>query len=188
MLGGGILEDDAGVTGLDHVAITEHVDVGTLGTGLARDADLATLCTAVHDVTDDAVAGSADDETGKKLGLDRLGLGHGAEATEGNTLDVELEVVAEAETLADHRAELADALALLTDDGLGVGRADDDLLLARGVADLDAGETVLGELTGEKLGDFAVEHTVCNELVLEAHLLECGGHFFGLFYFFLRGE
>lgn len=177
VLGGSVLEDDAGVTGLDHVTVTEEVDVGTLGTGLARDADLATLRTAVHDETDNAVASLADNKTGKELVLDGLGLGHGAETTEGDALDVELDVVAKAETLADDRAELADALALLTDDLLGVGGTDHDLLLSGGVADLDTGETVVGKLAGEELGDFAVEDTVRDELVLEAELLEGSGHF-----------
>ena len=184
VLGGSVLEDNARVTSLDHVAITEEVHVGTLGTGLARDADLATLRTAVHDEADNAVTSLADNKAGKELELDRLGLGHGAETTEGDALDVELDVVTEAETLADDRAELADALALLADDLLGVGGADDDLLLGGGVADLDAGETVVGKLAGEELGDFAVEDTVCNELVLKAELLECSGHFFSVCWWF----
>ena len=70
----------------------------------------------------------ANSETTKKLVAERLALGDGRETTVLDLLGVELKgVFRELETLLNERSELADAAALLAQNFLGVGGADDDL-------------------------------------------------------------
>jgi hypothetical protein len=64
----------------------------------------------------------------------------------------------------DEGCELADAAALLSEDFLGVGCADDDVGDGWGDADLDARVSLLSELTLEELVQLCVENTVCNKL------------------------
>jgi hypothetical protein len=48
-----------GLTGLDHVTVTELHALGTLGTQLTRDDDLATSGSSLHDETEDTIACTA---------------------------------------------------------------------------------------------------------------------------------
>jgi hypothetical protein len=136
--------------------------LGTGGAQLARDDNLATLGTRLHDETEDTVACSADGKTVKELVSEGLALGDSGETTVLDLSGVERDrVLGELETLLDQRGELADAAALLAEDILGVGGADDDVGDGRGNADLDTGVTLLSKLALEELVELGVEDTVC---------------------------
>ena len=164
---GGILVDGARIAGLDHVAITEAHGVGTLGTSLAADRDLATTSTRLHDETDDAIASTTDSKTLKKLVLERLALSHGAKTTVEDALDVELDLaVTEAETLLDDGGELTDALTVLTKNRLGASGTDDDLSASGSVANLNTSKALIDEHASHELAKLAIEHTICDKLPL----------------------
>jgi len=136
--------------------------LGTGGAQLARDDNLATLGTRLHDETEDTVACSADGETVEELVSEGLALGDSGETTVLDLGGVErYRVLGELEALLDQRGELADAAALLAEDILGVGGADDDVGDGRGDADLDTGVTLLSKLALEELVELGVEDTVC---------------------------
>ena len=164
---GDILENDARVTSLDHVTVTEDLRVGTLGTSLTADRDLAATGARLHDETDDTVAGTTDGKTLEELVLERLALSHGTETTVGDTLDIESDLIlVESETLLDDTGELTDALTVLAEDALGTSGADDDLSAGGSATDLNTSIAKIDELTSEELADLRVENTVCNKLSL----------------------
>jgi len=164
---GAVLVDDARITGLDHVAIAEAHDVGTLGTSLTADSNLATTGTRLHDETDDTVASTTHGKTLQELVLERLALCHGAETTVEDTLDIELDLaVTEAETLLDDGGKLTDALTVLTKNRLGASGTDDDLCASGSVANLDTSKTTVDEHAVHELVKLAVENSICNKLPL----------------------
>ena len=132
----------------------------------------------------------ADGKTAKELVTQALALGDSRETTILDLLGVQLEgVVGELEALLDESRELADATALLAEDFLGVGCADDDLHRrcigflfwgeARSKAHLRAGVghanvatrvALLRELAGEEIVQLGAEDTVSDELALLADL------------------
>jgi hypothetical protein len=73
-------------------------------------------------------------------------------------------VLGELEALLDERGELTDAAALLAEDLLCVGGADDDVGDGGRDADLDAGVALLGQLALEELVQLSIEDTVWAEL------------------------
>ena len=155
-----------GVTGRDHVPILELHSLATLAAELAGHDNLGTLGTVLHDEAEDAVARAAHGEASEELVPERLSLGNGAETAVGNLLGVELDgALGEAKTLLDEGGELANAAALLAENVLGAGGADDDLGAHGGHADLDAGVAILGELTDEELVELGEEDAVRDELL-----------------------
>ena len=100
--------------------------LSTSSTELARDDDLATLGTGLHDESEDTIAGTADSQTVEELVAQALALSDGGETAVLDLGGVEGDgVLGELEALLDEGGELADAAALLTKDFLGVGGADD---------------------------------------------------------------
>jgi hypothetical protein len=146
----------SGLTRVDHETIGELHRLGTSSTELARDNNLASLGTRLHDEAKDTVAGTAqskqkirqfswlqsrsylpnsvfakylptNSQSVEKLELDGLALSNSAETTVLDTLSVELNsVLGELETLLDERGQLANAATLLSENVLGVGGTDDD--------------------------------------------------------------
>jgi hypothetical protein len=154
-----------GLTRVDHEAVGELHGLGTGGTELAGDDNLATLGAALHDEAKDTIAGTTDGETVEQLVAEGLALGDGGQTTVLDLGGVEGDgVLGELEALLDERGELTDAAALLAEDLLGVGGADDDVGDGGGDADLDAGVTLLSELALEELVELGVEDTVSDEL------------------------
>ena len=149
--------------------------LGTGGAQLAGNDNLATLGTRLHDETEDTVACSADGETVEELVSEGLALGDSGETAVLDLGGVERDrVLGELEALLDQRGELADAAALLAEDILGVGGADDDVGDGRGDADLDTGVTLLSKLALEELVELGVEDTVCAcVLVIVHHVHMC---------------
>lgn len=155
-----------GLTGVDHEAVCELHGLCTGGTELSRDNNLATLGARLHDEAEDTIASTTDGETVEELVAEGLALGDGAETAVLDLGGVKGDgVLGELEALLDEGGELADAAALLSEDLLGVGGADDDVGDGRGDADLDAGVTLLGELALEELVELGVEDTVSDELL-----------------------
>lgn len=100
--------------------------LGTSSTELARDDNLATLSTGLHDETEDTVAGSSDSKTVEELITEGLALSDGGETAVLDLGGIEGDgVLGELEALLDEGGEFADAAALLAEDFLGVGGADD---------------------------------------------------------------
>jgi hypothetical protein len=100
--------------------------LGTGSTELSGDDNFTTLGAALHDETENTVAGPTDGETVEELVAERLALSDGGETAvldlggiEGNG------VLGELETLLDERGELTDAATLLSENLLGVGGTDD---------------------------------------------------------------
>lgn len=163
--GGVVNEVLSGLTGVDHEAVGELHGLGTGGTELAGDDNLATLGAGLHDEAEDTIAGTADGQTVEELVAERLALSDGGQTTVLDLGGVEGDgVLGELEALLDERGELTDAATLLSEDLLGVGGADDDVGNGGGDADLDAGVTLLSELALEELVELGVEDTVSDEL------------------------
>ena len=163
--GGGVDEVLGGLTGVDHEAVGELHGLGTGGAELAGDDDLATLGAALHDEAQDTVAGAADGETVEQLVAQGLALGDGGETAVLDLGGVEGDaVLGELEALLDEGGELADAAALLAQNLLGVGGADDDVGDGGRDADLDAGVALLGQLALEELVQLGVEDAIGDEL------------------------
>lgn len=100
--------------------------LGTSGTQLARHNNLATLSTGLHDETEDTVAGTTDGETVQQLVAEGLALSDGGQTTVLDLGGIEGDrVLGELEALLDEGGELANAAALLAQNLLGVGGADD---------------------------------------------------------------
>lgn len=154
-----------GLTGVDHEAVGELHALGTGSTELARDDNLATLGTALHDETEDTIAGTTNGQTVEELVTEGLALSDGGQTTVLDLGGVEGDgVLGELESLLDERGELTNAATLLSEDLLGVGGADDDVGNGRSNADLDAGVTFLSEFALEELVELGVENTVGDEL------------------------
>lgn len=154
-----------GLTGVDHEAVGELHGLGTGGTELAGDDNLATLGAALHDEAEDTIAGTTDGKTVEQLVAEGLALSDGGQTTVLDLGGVEGDgVLGELESLLDERGELTDAAALLAEDLLGVGGTDDDVGNGGGDADLDARVTLLSELALEELVQLGVEDTVSDEL------------------------
>lgn len=100
--------------------------LGTGSTELARNDNLATLGTALHDEAEDTIAGSADGKTVQELVAERLALSDGGQTTVLDLGGVERDrVLGELEALLNEGGELADAATLFTENLLGVGGTDD---------------------------------------------------------------
>jgi len=149
------------ITGGDHVAIRELHALGTLTPDLARQHDLDTEGTALHDEADHAIASPTGGEASKKLVAEGLGLGDSAEATVEHLLSVQLNGSRrEVETLLHDGSELANAAALLSQHVLGTGGTDDDLVAGRRLADFHTGVTILSQLTLEELVELSIEDPI----------------------------
>lgn len=163
--GGAVDELLGGLAGVDHEAVGELHGLGTGGTELSGDDDLATLGAGLHDEAQDTVAGTTDGETVEELVAEGLALGDGGQTAVLDLGGVEGDaVLGELEALLDEGGELADAATLLTEDLLGVGGTDDDVGDGGGDADFDARVSLLGQLALEELVQLGVEDTVGDEL------------------------
>lgn len=175
-----------GLTGVDHEAVGELHALGTGGAQLAGDDNLATLGAGLHDEAEHTVACTTDGETVEELVAEGLALGDGGETTgldlggvEGDRVRGEAVAVsdeagelgeslvaafAEACSFAGKNAYLTDPPALLSENLLSVGGADDDVGDGRCDADLNAGVTLLSQLALEEFVQLGVEDTVGDEL------------------------
>lgn len=163
--GGAVDELLGGLTGVDHEAVGELHGLGTGSTELSGDDDLAALGARLHDEAQDTVAGTTDGEAVEELVAEGLALGDGGQTAVLDFGGVEGDaVLGELEALLDEGGELADAAALLTEDLLGVGGADDDVGDGGGDADFDARVSLLGQLALEELVQLGVEDTIGDEL------------------------
>lgn len=165
MAGGAVDEVLCGLARVDHEAVGELHGLGTGGAELAGDDNLAALGAGLHDEAQDTIAGTADGQAVEQLVAQGLALGDGGQTAVLDLGGVEGDgVLGELEALLDQRGELADAAALLAEDLLGVGGADDDVGDGGSDADLDAGVALLSELALEELVELGVEDTVGDEL------------------------
>lgn len=163
--GGAVDEVAGGLTRVDHETVGELHGLGTGGTELARDDNLATLGARLHDEAQDTIAGTADGQTVEQLVAEGLALGDGGQTTVLDLGGVQGDaVLGELEALLDEAGELADAATLLTENLLGVGGADDDVGNGGGDADFDTRVTLLSQLALEELVQLGVEDTVSDEL------------------------
>lgn len=154
-----------GLTRVDHEAVGELHGLGTSSTELSRNNDLTALGARLHDEAQDTIAGTTDGKTVEQLVAQGLALGDGGQTAVLDLGGVQGDgVLGELEALLDQGGELADAAALLAEDLLGVGGADDDVGDGGGDADLDAGVALLSELALEELVQLGVEDTVGDEL------------------------
>jgi len=127
------------VTCLHHVSIAKLHRLCALTAELSGHNDLNALCTALHHELDDAIASAANSQASEKLVLEALCLGVSAQAAVSDTFGVELDLVfGKVEALLDSACELANALALLAENVLGTGGANNDLCAHGRIADLDA--------------------------------------------------
>lgn len=95
----------------------------------------------------------------------RFSLCDGAEPAGGDLLRVQLHrLLGDVEPLLDHRGQLADPTALLSEHTLCPGRHNDDVRAGGRDAHLDSGVAILGELSGQELVQFRLEDSVSDEL------------------------
>lgn len=153
------------------LAKVSYGELHALGTGspeLSRNDNLATLGTRLHDEPQDTIASPSHGETVEELVAEGFALGDGGETAVLDLCGVERDgVLGELEALLDERGELTDAAALLAEDLLCVGGADDDVGNGWRDADLDAGVALLSELALEELVEFGVEDTVCKSVLVQ---------------------
>jgi hypothetical protein len=72
-------------------------------------------------------------------------------------------VFGEFEALLDEGGEFANATALLAEDFLGMGGADDDVGNGRGDADFNTRVALFSQFALEEFVQFSVEDTICGE-------------------------
>lgn len=157
-----------GLTRVNHESVGELHGLGTLGAELSGNDNFTTLGTSIHDEAEDTVASPADGKTSKKLVAEGLALGDGGETTGVDLFSVELNrSLGEVETLLDKGGKLANTASLLSENVLGLGGPDDDLLASGGDTDFNSGVSLLRELTGEELVEFSIENSVGDELMHE---------------------
>lgn len=163
--GGSVDEVLGGLTRVDHEPVGELHGLGTGGTELSGDDDLATLGARLHDESENTIAGTTDGQTVEQLVAERLALSDGRQTTVLDLGGVQGDgVLGELEALLDQGGELADAAALLTENLLGLGGSDNDVGDGGRDADLDARVTLLSEFALEELVELGVEDTVGDEL------------------------
>merc|ERR1711897_87253 len=144
----------------DHVSVTELHGLGSLGSELTRDDNLATLGPVLHHEAQDTIARSSDGKASEEFVSEGLALSHGAKTTVGDALGIQLDgSFGKVETLLDNRSQLTDTSTLLTQNLLGSGCLDNDFGSEWGDSDVNTGITVLGELSGEQLVKLGVEHS-----------------------------
>jgi hypothetical protein len=150
-------------------------ELHALSTGssqLAADDDLATLGAALHDEAEHTIACSANRKTVEKLVPEGFALGDSRQTTVLDLGGVEGDgVLGELEALLDEGGEFSNAAALLAENFLCVGCADDDVGDGGSDADLDARVALLGELTLEELVQFGIEDAVRSVEVSYLHEL-----------------
>jgi hypothetical protein len=111
---------------VDHETVRELHGLGTGSTQLSGNDNLTTLGTALHDESQDTVAGSADGQTVEELVAEGLALSDGGQTAVLDLGGIEGDgVLGELEALLDEGGELADAATLLTENFLSVGGTDD---------------------------------------------------------------
>lgn len=159
-----------GSAGLDHVAVSVLLGLGSLGSELAGDHHLATLGAGLHHEPEHAVAGSSDGHTAQELVLEGLALGLGTEASVPDLLGEELDgALLEAESLLDQRGDLPDSSAALAQDLGGVGGSDNNLGVDGSDSHFHTRVAILGQLLLEELVQFGVENAISDELTLLAN-------------------
>ena len=99
----------------DHVSVTELHGLGSLGSELTRDDNLATLGPVLHHEAQDTIARSSDGKASEEFVSEGLALSHGAKTTVGDALGIQLDgSFGKVETLLDNRSQLTDTSTLLT--------------------------------------------------------------------------
>jgi len=170
------------LTGVDHEAISELHALGTSSTELARDDNLATLGTALHNESENTIASSSNGKTVEQLVSERFALSDSRETTILNLGGVEGDgVFGEFEALLDERCEFANASSLLAKDFLGVGCANDDVGDSGSDADFDTRVSLFSQLTLEEFVQLSVEDTICDELspLRDSGTWNAGSHLVG---------
>jgi hypothetical protein len=153
------------LAGVNHETVGELHAFGTSGTEFSRDDNLAALCTALHDESEDTIASSSDSETVQKFVSEGFALCDGGETTVLDLCGIERNgVLWELESLLDQRGEFANSSSLLAENFLCVGCANDDIGDGGGNADFNTRVSLLGQLTLEELVQFSVEDTISNKL------------------------
>ena len=166
------------------ISYSELHALRTSSTKLAGHDDFAALGTGLHDEAQDTIAGATNSQAVEQLVAQGLALSDSGETAVLHLGGVERDgVLGELEALLNQGGELADAAALLAQNFLSVGCADDcgaldsdisvrlwevrrrtDIGDSGSHADLDTGVTLLGQLTLEKLVQLGVENTIGDEL------------------------
>lgn len=153
------------LTRVDHETVGELHALGTSRTQLSGDNDLATLRAALHDESEDTIAGSADSETVEQLVSEGLALGDGGETSVLDLGGVEGDgVFGELEALLNEGGEFANSSSLLAENFLCVRGPDDDVGDCGSDSNLDAGVSLLSQFALEELVQLGIEHTVRDEL------------------------
>ena len=154
-----------GLAGVDHEPVGELHALGTGSAKLAGDDHLATLGAALHDESEDTIAGSSDGQAVEELVPEGLALSDGGETTVLDLGGVEGDgVFGELEALLDEGGELTDPSSLLAENLLCVGGPDDDIGDGGSDADLDARVSLLSQFALEELVQLGVEDTIGHEL------------------------
>jgi hypothetical protein len=137
---------------VDHETICELHALGTSSTELSRNNNLTTLCTALHDESEDTIASPPDRETVEEFVSEGLALSDGGETTVLDLGGVEGDgVFGKFESLLDEGGEFANSSSLLAENFLGVGCADDDVGDGRSDTDFDTRVSFLCQFTLKEL-------------------------------------
>ena len=170
---GGVHVGDSGLSGVDHVSVSELHALGSLLSDLSGDNDFATLGASLEHLSDDVGGGSSDGDTEEKSLLEVLSLLLGVETAVGGLLGEEDELVVggsvEAVSLLDETFKLLDL-----DSGLlgGIHQvvelADQHSHFGGGFGEVDfnSAEAEIGKGLAEELVDLGSEDSIGDELSL----------------------
>ena len=165
MTSGGVNEVLRWLTRVDHETVGELHALGTGSTKLSGDDNLTTLGTALHNESEDTIAGSSDSQAVQQLVSEGLALGNGGETTALHLGGIEGDgVFGKLETFLDEGSEFTDSSSLLAENFLCVGCADDDIGDGGCNSDFDARVSLLSQLALEEFVQFCVEDTIGDEL------------------------
>merc|ERR1711882_18020 len=150
-----------GVSRVDHETVHKLHGLGPLAPQLSAHDHLATLGSRLHDKSEDTIASTPHGETANELVPQGLGLSNSAKTSSLDLLGIQLNgSLWEVEPLLDDAGQLPDPPALLSQHVLGPSGHDDDLRPGGSHADLNAGVSILGELSGEELVELGLENSV----------------------------
>ncbi|KAF3946076.1 hypothetical protein CMV_027619 [Castanea mollissima] len=145
------------LTRRNHISILELHGLCTMCPKFFTNNHLTSLCPTFHNKSQYTIARPPNSKTSEKLVSERLSLSN-------STKPSVVAVLWKLEPFLYHLGRLSDPSSLLTENVLCLCGSDDDLGSHRRNPNLDAGVTVLSELTGQYLVQLGVENSFSYEL------------------------
>mmetsp|Transcript_25918 Transcript_25918/g.28993 ORF Transcript_25918/g.28993 Transcript_25918/m.28993 type:complete len:270 (-) Transcript_25918:202-1011(-) len=142
--------DLSGMTGFNHVSVTEFHPLGTLSTEFPSDNDFTTLRGRFHDKPNDTVTGTTDGQPTQQFKFERFGLRLGTQPTILDAFRIQFDgTISKRKPFLDHTGEFPNPTSIFTQDILGAGRTNNNFRSMGCRSHLDTGITIFGQFTNQ---------------------------------------